>query len=176
MATQANGVATNPTVGAWFEVYDVDGRWIKQGEVGFESISGLTRQTEAIVYKEGNDLMEIHIPGRTKAGQITCRRATTDNNAFGKWKAAIEEWTGLADAEVKVDLIISLWDRRGTPGSGGSDTKKLIRRWKLKGAWLSELAVGDLNALANEVHTETATIVYDGSPMQIHPPVDNNRL
>lgn len=176
MATMANGVPTSPTVGAWFEIWDVEGKWIKQGEVGFESISGLERNTEALVYKEGNDLLEKHIPGRTSAGQLTARKATDDNNSLGRWKAAIEEPTGLADAEVKVDLIITMYDRRGTPGSGGSDVKKIVRQWKAKGAWISVLTYGDLNGLANEVHTETATIVHDGPILQLIPVVDNTRV
>lgn len=171
MATIANGVPTNPTVGAWFEMWDVEGKWIKQGDIGFESLEGLTRSTEAIVYKEGNDLLEKHIPGRTKAGEITVRKATDDNNSLGRWKAAIEEPTGLADAEVKVDLIVTMYDRRGTPGSGGAATKKIIRQWKLTGAWVRELQMGNLNALANEVHTETAIIAYDGPPLQLIPSI-----
>lgn len=176
MATMANGVPTNPTVGAWFTMHDVDGRWIKEGEIGFESLEGLARTTEAIKYKEGNDLLEKHIPGRTMAGQITIRKATDDNNSLGRWKAAIEEPTGLADAEVKVDLIVTMFDRRGTPGSGGSDIKKPIRQWKLTGAWISELTYSALNGLANEVHTESATIVYDGPPLQLLPALDLSQI
>lgn len=172
MPTYVNGQKTEPTVGAWFTVHDVEGRYLPEDLVGFTDLEGLTRETDAIVYKEGNELYERHVPGRTKAGQITLRRSTDGANYLSRWKAAVEEASALAPATVKATLIVSMYDRRGTPGSGGSDTKVLLRRWKLEGAWCSKLDEGNLSGQAGDIHMETATIVYDGPPLQLYPVLD----
>lgn len=172
MPTYVNGQKTEPTVGAWFTVHDVEGRFLPEDTVGFTDVEGLVRETDAIVYKEGNELYERHVAGRTKAGQITLRRSTDGANYLSRWKAAIEEASARSPSEYKVTLIVSMYDRRGTPGSGGSDTKVLLRRWKLEGAMCIKLDEGNLSGQAGEVHMETATIAHDGPILQLYPILD----
>lgn len=173
MATLANGVRTRPIVTAWFEVYDVEGRWIAPGEVGFQEVDGLSRETEVIKHKQGNDLYEDQIPGRTMAAKLTLRKGLDLNNSLERWKAAVEEQTALADEELRVDIIVKMYDRQGTPGSarapGGA---KLIKEWRIQQAWISKLDVSNLTGLANDLGTVTAELCGYGPPVQTFPPLD----
>lgn len=177
MATLASGVKTRPVVTAWFTVQDKAQKWIKDGQVGFQEVSGLDRETTVIERKEGNDLFSDQIPGRSMPAKVTLTKGLDLNNDLERWKAAVEESTALADIELRSDLVISLYDRQGTPGSavapGGA---KLIKQWLIQQAWVSKLSTSNLTGLANELGTVTAEIVGYGPPIQIFPPLDTQNL
>ncbi len=176
MATLANGVPVRPHVGAWFEVYDVEGKWIPRGTVGFHEVDGLVRETEVIKHKQGNDLYEDQIPGRTMAASLTLRKGHDENNSLERWKAGVEEATNLADAELRADVIVAMYDRRGTPGSGGDPNKKLVKMWRIPQAWVARLEMSALTGLANDLNTVTATLVGYGPPVQIFPALDTQTV
>jgi phage tail-like protein len=176
MATYANGVPTNPTVGAWFEVYTPDADWIPKGTVGFESVDGLVRETAVIEHKQGNDLYSDQIAGRTAPASITIRKALDENNSLERWKAAVEEASSLSPASTRADLIVEMYDRRGTPGSGGDPNKKLLRAWRIQRGWVSRLTTSALTGLANEVSTVEAVLSAYGPPVQIWPTLDTQTI
>lgn len=177
MATLASGVKTRPVVTAWFEVFDVEGKWIKRGEVGFQEVDGLDRETAVIEHKQGNDLFSDQIPGRTMPAKLTLKKGLDLNNALERWKAAVEESTALADAELRADVVVAMYDRQGTPGSatapGGA---KLIKQWRIQAAWISKLSTSGLGGLANELGTVTAELCGYGPPIQTFPPLNTQNI
>ena len=178
MATIANGVPVRPHVGAWYEVYDVAGRWIKRGEVGFHEVDGLLRETEVIKPKQGNDLYEDQIPGRTMAASLTLRKGHDENNSLERWKAAVEESTNLPDAQLRVDVIVAMYDRRGVPGPNGARDRdaRLVKQWRIQAAWVSRLEYSALTGLANDLNVVTANLEGYGPPVQVFPALDTQNL
>jgi phage tail-like protein len=177
MATFANGVATRPVVTAWFDVYTVGGRWIPQGQVGFQEVQGLERTTEAIKHKQGNDLFEDQIPGRTMASTITLVKGLDRSNYLERWKACVEENTALGDELLREDVIISLYDRQGTPNAVESPVgAQLIKQWRLRNAWISSLTVSNFTGLSTELGTVTCTLVGYGPILQQFPALDLNNI
>lgn len=173
MATQANGARTRPIVTAWYEVFDVEGRWIPRGTVGFQEVDGLSRETEVIKHKQGNDLYEDQIPGRTMAAKLTLKKGLDLNNSLETWKAGVEEQTALPDADLRVDVIVAMYDRQGTPGSARApEGAKLIKQWRVQQAWVSKLDVSALSGLANDLGTVTAELCGYGPPIQEFPPLN----
>lgn len=171
MATQANGSKTQGTVSAWFTVHTPDADWIPDGEVGFEEVSGLTSEMEVITTKQGNDLWEDKIPGRTKAGQITLKKAMDRNNRIERWHAAYFENAALPDESVRADAIITMYSRRGAPGTmTPAADAVIVRQWRCMRCWPSKIENSSLMGLSNELATVTATLEMYGPPMLVYPP------
>lgn len=176
MPTYANGKPTRPIVTAWFEVYSVKGVHIPRGTVGFQEVTGLDRETDALMHKQGNDLYEDHIPGRTKAAKLTLVKGLDLNNSLEAWKAEVEESTALADAELREDVMVAMYDRQGTPGSARAPAgAQLIKQWLIQSAWVSSIKVSNLEGLSNELGKVTAELVGYGPPLQVYPPLAAQR-
>lgn len=166
MATTANGESSTTPVSTFqFTVHSVNnngGRtYLEQGKIGFTDVSGLSEETEAYAYKEGNDGYERMLPGRTKSGEIVLSRGLDRNSALLKWREDIRERTALPTGAARNDVIITVYDRRGAPGAF-AQPGEIIRILKFNNAWPRQLEMGDLSGTAGEINVTRCTLVYDG--------------
>lgn len=176
MATQANGVAkTTPISSFQFTVHSVNPNggkvYLPEGKIGFTEVSGLSKETEALEYKEGNDLYGRNLPGRTKAGSITLRRGLDLNNYFIGWRDGIEERTALPTGTAVNDVIITIYDRRGAPGASET-VSEIYRIIRLRNAWPSTMEIGDLSGTAGDINIQSVTLVHDGPYEILYPLAD----
>lgn len=122
--------------------------------LGFTEVSGLTVETEAIEYREGNmpEYHKINMPGMQKFGPITMKRGTfPKDNDFYKW------WSTVALNTIeRRDLTISLLNEKHQP----------VVVWKVKSAWPTKVQSSDLKGDGNEVAIETIEIRHDGLTIQ----------
>jgi phage tail-like protein len=122
--------------------------------LGFTEVSGLTVETEAIEYREGNlpEYHKIKMPGMQKFSNITMKRGTfKSDNDFYKW------WNTVALNTIeRRDLTISLLNEKHEP----------VVVWKVKSAWPTKVQSSDLKGDGNEVAIETVEIAHEGLTIQ----------
>lgn len=176
MATQAGNRLTTPISGFQFQVWTLpaaDGGiiYIPEGEVGFKEVTGLTAETEAVEYGEGNDLYVDMLPGRTTPQELVLARGVDRNGKLIAWHKTVQERTALPLDEVRADLIIGLYNRQGVPGAGGEADPELIRMWKFFRAWPKGYAADDLTTSSGEIILERLTLCYYGPPQLVFPTV-----
>lgn len=168
MATKANGKIVQPTAGFQFKVYTIGpNNWLPDGSVGFTDVSGLQVEVEAVKYKEGNDLYERSLPGKSMTAQITLRKGSDPSNYLGRWHAAVRERTALPDDSVHATVVIEMYRRQGVPGAaeapGGPE---LIKQWQGLKMWPSRYSTGDLGN-SSEINVEEIVLESAYGPMEL---------
>ena len=172
MATRANGEVQTPVSSFQFTIYTVPNEeglnFLPEGEIGFSECSGLSDETEAVDFKEGNDLYIDKLPGQSKSPEITLSHGLDKSNYLQKWRAAVKERTTLPAPKYRCDVIITVWNRQGAPGAAEVPSDK-ITVWKLKKAWPKSLELGDLKATDSEINMMKLVLCCYGPPEQIFP-------
>lgn len=172
MATRANGEVQSPVSSFQFSIYTVPNEfgmnYLPEGEIGFSECSGLTDETEAVEFKEGDDLYVDKLPGQSKSPEVTLSHGLDRSNFLQKWRATIKERTKLPTAKARCDVIITVWDRQGAPGAAEVPAEK-ITVWKLKKAWPRSLELGDLKSTDSEINMMKLILCCYGPPEQIFP-------
>ena len=175
MPTHAANAAKNaPVSGFQFEVYTLPNESnydpIPKDKVGFTEVSGLVDDTEAVEYKEGNDLYVDMLPGMSRPQELTLGRGVDRSGYLIGWRKAVREATFMPDQSYRCDLFVVMYDRSGTPTSSGEDTvAEPIRVWKFPNAWPRSMTQDDLNSTNSEISIERAVICYRGPAEQIWP-------
>ena len=176
MVTVASSAAKNsPVSGFQFEVYTMANpessyNPIQKNQVGFSEVSGLTDDTEAVEYKEGNDLYADMLPGMSRPQELTLGRGVDRSGHLIAWRKAVREQTFMPDGGYRCDLFVVMYDRSGTPTSKGDDTiAEPIRVWKFPQAWPRSMSQDDLNATSSEIAIERVVICYRGPAEQVWP-------
>lgn len=118
--------------------------------IGFTEVSGLTMETQAIDYREGNS-PEYHVtkmPGMQQYAAISMKRGITkDDNELFQWFNTVS----LNKIERR-DLTISLLNESHEP----------VVVWKVRNAWPSKVDGPTLNSTGNEVAIETVELAHEG--------------
>ena len=178
MSTMANGTRTTPSHGFQFTLHTVpnaDGfNYLPEGTVGFSRISGLASETEAVDYKEGNDIYISKLPGRTMVPEITISRAVDENNNLRTWRALIEERQTVPLPQVRCTCVITIYRRSGAPNSGGQSESEIVQIWEVRDAWPKSLTLGDLDTSTGEVLTQDVVICGDGPAQIVFPQPGTN--
>lgn len=180
MATKVGGKVVDPVRKFRFEVYTPNAPWIPQGEVGFSEVSGLSGgSTAEDEYADGNDMTIRKLPGRTKYSDVTLKKGVDVGDHLANWRNATNET--LADAESPFDTLpipdinipegtrneefravvfVDLYDRSSATSatSGLSSPGKLLKRWKVFGAWPKDLQYDALNGSDGGVLYETVPL------------------
>ena len=130
---------------------EVDG--INRG--GFSEVSGMSSSTDAVEYREGDDLRNTprKLPGLTKFGNVTLRWGVTEDNEFLNWIHSVAPRndtppTGMERKTVNITLI--------TDDGGDGPT------WTLINAWPVGYTVPDLNGSGGEVAIQSLELCHEG--------------
>ncbi len=101
-----------------FLIYPFRLRWDDRTVAGFTTVSGLTRPTQVIAHRTGEQPSTIRrIPGQTEYAPVVLERGVTDDVAFAQW--ANMKWyyrdTGQLDDEVSLadfrkDVQLEVYD------------------------------------------------------------------
>ena len=171
MATHASTTTKNaPVSGFQFEVYSLSNGTINpipKNKVGFTEVSGLTDETEAVEYKEGNDLYADMLPGMTKPQELTLSKGTDRSNYLLSWRQLIKERYQLPNQAYRASIIVAMYDRTGTAKSG--ESPELIRMWRFNDAWPRSLSQDDFSSSSSEINVERLVLCYRGAPEVIFP-------
>lgn len=115
-------------------------------EIGFQKVSGLSREIEVVEYLEGMFTHAHKLSGREKFTELTLERGmfadTTLEDLFKKV---------LTDSVSRTTITLSYLDRVG----------EVKRQYVLEEAWASKWEAGDLDATTSDVLIEKATIQFE---------------
>jgi phage tail-like protein len=122
--------------------------------IGFSEVTGLTREIQAIEYRDGSylEFSMGKMPGMIKYPNITCKRGIIkgDNELF-KWASTIK-----LNTVERRDVIISLLDETHAP----------VMTWKVHNAFPVKLEGPQLKASGNEVAIESIEFAHEGIELQ----------
>jgi phage tail-like protein len=102
-------------------------------KAGFQEVSGIGMEVDALDYRNGNDKSNAvrKVPGLTRVTNVTLKRGVTGNPDFYNWIAAVRD-----GQNARSDVVIELLDEAHQP----------VMRWKLHNAWPVKYAAPTLNA------------------------------
>ena len=115
-------------------------------EIGFQTISGLTKEISVAEYSEGGYEYAHKLPGKPSVGEVTCERGAYANSSL---EDLIKN--SLTNPNFRNTIIIEHLDRFGNVG----------RTYKLAEAWVSKWESSDLDASSDDVAIEKITIQYE---------------
>jgi len=132
-----------------------DGRYVS----GIIKVSGLHRETEVIVNREGTapSIMR-KSPGHTAYKAILLERGRTHDTEFEKWANKVYNFGSGAGAEISLkdfrkDILIELYNEAG----------QLVMAWKVYRCWPSKYSpLNAFNANSTEVAIESMVLEHEG--------------
>jgi phage tail-like protein len=135
-------------------------KWDGKYVAGVSKVGGLTRTTEVITHREGDDPGSFHSPpGQTRHGAITLERGVTHDLEFETWANKVWAFaTGSEEQQVSLndfrkDIIIELYNEAG----------QKVLAYNVYRCWVSEYtAMPELDASANAVAIQTIKLENEG--------------
>lgn len=137
-------------------------KWeVEQGgftRAGFQKVSGLTRTTEEVKYREGGDNETSRkLPGQTGFDDIVLERGKSSDDDFNSWAKQIydlDKFRGNQPPSTgfRRKLTIYLKDKDGTR----------VKKWTIVKCWPKEYKIADLDAMGNDVLVESLTLATEG--------------
>lgn len=138
----ATGTRTDPYRGFNFLV-EIDG--ITQA--GFQEVSGLDANTDAVDYREGTDPNHVRkLTGLNTFSPITLKRGITDSDELWKWRQTV---------------IDGKTQRRNGSIVLRDETGKDKLRWNFSEAWPSKWTGPSFNSTSTAVAIETLEITHE---------------
>lgn len=114
--------------------------------VGFQKVSGLSREVEVIEYFENMGSHSRKMPGRETVGDITLERGAYAD----KYLQSLYE-ANFTNSAKRNTVVIQVCDRTG----------KIRREFKCAEAWFSKYECADLDASSSDVLIETLTMTFE---------------
>lgn len=115
---------------------------------GFSECSGLTTETDAVEYRNGDEDITVRkLPGLKKFTNISLKRGYTDNMDIRDWRKTVED----GQTERRSGSIVLL-----------NEAREPALRWNFREGWPSKLEGPSLNAKNNETAIETLEICHEG--------------
>ena len=113
----------------------------------FSELGGITSSIEVadVVETAGNDTVLKKLPGKRNPPTVTLKRGKNSSLDLWQWHEAV--WTGDPAAPRSCSLV--MYNTDGRP----------VARYHLEHAWPAKIEIGAVKSGANEVLTETVTIV-----------------
>lgn len=115
-------------------------------EVGFQKVSGLSREVSVVEYLEGMYEHAHKLPGRESVGEIVFERGMY---ADGALQSAYE--SVFNNNECRSVVTLTVLDRFGEPR----------RTFELDECWFSKYECGDLDATSDDVIIEKLTMQFE---------------
>lgn len=145
-----DGERQDPYAGFNFRM-EIDGIEV----AGFKEISGLEMTTEVIEYAEGEEINAKikKIPGRTKFGEVTCKRGIVEGTELWEWCDSINDYP--REIERK-SITINLLDNEGEPQ----------KTYTLFETWPSKYATGTLDAGSDDLAIEEIVFVFENMEIE----------
>lgn len=117
-------------------------------QAGFSEVSGFESSTEAVDYREGNEVTHVRkLPGLTKYGNVTLKWGATDSLELYGWRQQIVD-----GSIVRKTVAVVVVDESGQDKA----------RFEIVEAWPTKYDPVKLNAKGNEVAIETLELVNEG--------------
>lgn len=114
--------------------------------VGFQKVSGLSREVEVIEYFENMYDHAHKLPGRESVSEVTFERgAYADDYLQSIYETVFNNNT------VRNTVVINICDRFGA----------IRRTFSCAESWFSKYELGDLDATSSDVIIETLTMVFE---------------
>ncbi|MFB2881597.1 phage tail protein [Floridanema aerugineum] len=116
---------------------------------GFMECTGTTTDTDAIDYREGNDItMNVRkLSGLRTYTNIVLKRGYTQDKSLWDWRKKIIN--GAVERR-SADIILL------------NENREEVLRWRVREAWISKWDSGPFNAKTNDVVMETVELVHEG--------------
>lgn len=115
---------------------------------GFSEVSGLTTETDAIDYRNGDeDIIVRKLPGMKKITNIVLKRGWTDSKELWQWRKKVIE----GQTERQGGAIVLL-----------NESREEALRWNWREGWPCKWEGPTLNAKNNETAIETLEICHEG--------------
>lgn len=114
--------------------------------MGFQKVSGLTREIGVVEYDEGGYSHTHKLTGKEQGGEVTLEKgmfANTDLEEIYK--------RSLNSPDYRTTVIIEQLDKFG----------KVARSWTLAEAWVSKWEGSELDATSEDVAIESITIQFE---------------
>lgn len=114
--------------------------------MGFQKVSGLTREIGVVEYDEGGYSHTHKLTGKEQGGEVTLEKgmfANTDLEEIYK--------RSLNNPDYRTTVIIEQLDKFG----------KVARSWTLAEAWVSKWEGSELDATSEDVAIESITIQFE---------------
>lgn len=135
---------TDPLRGFKFKV-QIDGI----NRAGFREVSGLDAGTDAVDYREGDEIAIRKLAGLQKFSNITLKRGITEDQDLWKWRLNVMEGN-IKDARKNGQIL--LLDDKGETAA----------EWQFFNGWPTKWTGPAFNATANEVAIDTLEIAHEG--------------
>ncbi|HEY0606872.1 MAG TPA: phage tail protein [Herpetosiphonaceae bacterium] len=114
---------------------------------GFSECSGLTTETDAIEYRNGNEDITVRkLPGLKKFSNITFKRGYTDSKELWNWRKLVMD----GKTERQSGAVVLL-----------NEGREEALRWNFREGWPRKWEGPTMNAKNNEVAIETLEICVE---------------
>jgi phage tail-like protein len=133
--------------------------------VGFQSIAGLSQESEVVEYREGGDPTTMRkLPGLTSYDDITLERGLSKSRFLIDWRNQVANGPDLGGSGVgdgvpppnfRREVTIKLFDK-------GDPFQRPVATWEVTKAWPSSLETSDLDAGSSDVVIETLVLSHEG--------------
>ena len=140
----ARTIEQDPLQSFMFKVIIHDGT--NNVEIGFQKVSGLSREVEVIEYMEGMQDRAYKLAGRESVGEVTFERGMYADSSLQTYYEKI-----LNNTSARYTIDIEILDR----------TKVIRRKFTLSECWFSKYEIGDLDATSSDVIIETLTVQFE---------------
>lgn len=114
--------------------------------IGFQKVSGLSRERAVVEYKESGYKHTHKMPGNETVGEITLERGVfASQDIYNLYKK------NLTDSNFRNTVVISSLDKDGNT----------VQSWTLAEAWVSKWEGTDFDAESDDVAVEKLTLQFE---------------
>lgn len=127
----------------------------EEGQIGFQSVSGLSAEMVTESYREGGQYYEYNLPVKVQYSNLILKRGFWTPSAGSKDRKDLKHWFNETISSLKVqshrDITIQLMNAsRDSP----------IMSWQVLKAWPKKWTISDFNAEENQLVIETLEFHY----------------
>ena len=114
--------------------------------IGFQKVSGLSKEVEVTEYREGGYMHTAKLPGQEKTPEVTLERGMFSDSTLEETFRKT-----LMDADFRTTVTIELMNKLG----------EVQRTWNLAEAWVSKWEGTDFDGESSDVAIEKLTLQFE---------------